>query len=117
MNLQPSELMKVGLILFLAKYYHRVSIENMNSIRYLFYSYNQLLIAPLLLVATQPDLRYFYINSCRWIVVAWLAGVRAKFFAYSSIAFIALLPVAISFLKPYQKSRILTFLKSRKRSS
>ena len=26
MNLQPSELMKVGLILFLAKYYHRVSI-------------------------------------------------------------------------------------------
>ena len=36
MNLQPSELMKVGLILFLAKYYHRVSIENMNSIRYLF---------------------------------------------------------------------------------
>ena len=24
MNLQPSELMKVGLILFLAKYYHRI---------------------------------------------------------------------------------------------
>ena len=36
MNLQPSELMKVGLILFLAKYYHRISIENTNSIRYLF---------------------------------------------------------------------------------
>ena len=36
MNLQPSELMKIGLILFLAKYYHRTSIENINSIRYLF---------------------------------------------------------------------------------
>ena len=31
MNLQPSELMKIGLILFLAKYYHRISIENINS--------------------------------------------------------------------------------------
>ena len=36
MNLQPSELMKIGLILFLAKYYHRVSLENVNSIKYLF---------------------------------------------------------------------------------
>ena len=35
MNLQPSELMKVGLILFLAKYYHRISIENINSFRHL----------------------------------------------------------------------------------
>ena len=109
MNLQPSELMKVGLILFLAKYYHRVSIENMNSIRYLFTPIIAL-IAPLLLVATQPDLGTSILIAAGGIVVAWLAGVRIKFFAYSSIAFIALLPLAISFLKPYQKSRILTFL-------
>ena len=109
MNLQPSELMKVGLILFLAKYYHRVSIENMNRIRYLFTPIIAL-IAPLLLVATQPDLGTSILIAAGGIVVVWLAGVRIKFFAYSSIAFIALLPVAISFLKPYQKSRILTFL-------
>ena len=36
MNLQPSELMKIGLILFLAKYYHRVSLENVNKIKFLF---------------------------------------------------------------------------------
>jgi rod shape determining protein RodA len=109
MNLQPSELMKVGLILFLAKYYHRISIENMNSIRYLFTPIIAL-IAPLLLVATQPDLGTSILIASGGIVVAWLAGVRIKFFAYSSILFLALLPVAISFLKPYQKSRILTFL-------
>jgi len=109
MNLQPSELMKVGLILFLAKYYHRVSIENMNSIRYLFTPIIAL-ISPLLLVATQPDLGTSILIASGGIVVAWLAGVRIKFFAYSSIVFIAILPVAISFLKPYQKSRILTFL-------
>jgi rod shape determining protein RodA len=109
MNLQPSELMKVGLILFLAKYYHRVSIENMNSIRYLFTPIVAL-IAPTLLVATQPDLGTSILIAAGGIVVAWLAGVRIKFFAYSGLMFLALLPVAISFLKPYQKSRILTFL-------
>ena len=109
MNLQPSELMKVGVILFLAKYYHRVSIENMNSIRYLFLPIIAL-IAPLLLVATQPDLGTSILIAAGGIIVAWLAGVRIKFFAYSTIIFISILPIAISFLKPYQKSRILTFL-------
>ena len=109
MNLQPSELMKVGLILFLAKYYHRVSIENMNTLRYLFTPIIAL-IAPILLVATQPDLGTSILIAAGGVVVAWLAGVRIKFFAYSLILFLSLLPVAISFLKPYQKSRILTFL-------
>ena len=109
MNLQPSELMKVGLILFLAKYYHRVSIENMNTLRYLFTPIIAL-IAPILLVATQPDLGTSILIAAGGVIVAWLAGVRIKFFAYASILFLALLPVAISFLKPYQKSRILTFL-------
>jgi rod shape determining protein RodA len=109
MNLQPSELMKVGLILFLAKYYHRISIENMNSMKYLFVPLVAL-ISPLLLVATQPDLGTAILIAAGGIVVAWLAGVRVKFFIYSLLIFVALLPVAISFLKPYQKSRILTFL-------
>ena len=109
MNLQPSELMKVGLILFLAKYYHRVSIENMNSIKYLIIPIVAL-IGPLLLVITQPDLGTSILIAAGGIIVTWLAGVRIKFFAYSLVTFIALLPIAISFLKPYQKSRILTFL-------
>ena len=109
MNLQPSELMKIGLILFLAKYYHRISIENINQIRYLFLPIVTL-ISPIILVATQPDLGTSILIAAGGITVAWLAGVRVKFFAISGFAFLALLPIAISFLKPYQKSRILTFL-------
>tara|TARA_B100001989_G_C24539871_1_gene466899 strand:- start:1459 stop:2583 length:1125 start_codon:yes stop_codon:yes gene_type:complete len=109
MNLQPSELMKIGLILFLSKYYHRISIENINKIRFLFLPI-VVLIAPIILVATQPDLGTSILIAAGGLTVAWLAGVRIKFFAYSFLAFIAILPVAISFLKPYQKSRILTFL-------
>ena len=40
-------------------------------------------------------------------MVSWSAS---KVFTISAIAMLALLPIAISFLKPYQKSRILTFL-------
>ena len=109
MNLQPSELMKIGLILFLAKYYHRTSIENLNRLRYLFLPV-VVLIAPIILVATQPDLGTALLIAAGGLSVAWLAGVRVKFFAISGLAFLALLPIAISFLKPYQKSRILTFL-------
>ncbi len=109
MNLQPSELMKIGLILFLAKYYHRVSIENINTIKYLFLPII-VLIAPVLLVVMQPDLGTSILIAAGGVVVAWLAGVRFKFFAYALLILIASLPIVISFLKPYQKSRILTFL-------
>ena len=109
MNLQPSELMKIGLILFLAKYYHRISIENINRLKFLFTPIVAL-ITPVLLVITQPDLGTALLIAAGGLVVAWLAGVRAKFFGISFLAFLALLPLAISFLKPYQKARILTFL-------
>ena len=113
MNLQPSELMKIGLILFLAKYYHRISIENINRLKFLFLPIVAL-IAPVLLVIMQPDLGTALLIAAGGIIVAWLAGVRAKFFVYSSLIFISLLPIAISFLKPYQKARILTFLNPEK---
>ena len=109
MNLQPSELMKISLILFLAKYYHRVSAQDVNRVRYLYIPIVAL-ISPVLLVITQPDLGTSILIAIGGIVVAWLAGVRVKFFVYASILFLSLMPIAISFLKPYQKSRILTFL-------
>jgi len=113
MNLQPSELMKIGLVLFLAKYYHRVSIDNINRIKYLFLPIVAL-VAPVLLVITQPDLGTSLLIAAGGMAVAWLAGVRVKFFLYSFVLFLSLLPIAISFLKPYQKSRILTFLNPEK---
>ena len=43
------------------------------------------------------------------LAVIWLTGFRIKYFLYSFFVLICLIPVGISFLKPYQKSRILTF--------
>ncbi len=109
MNLQPSELMKIALILFLSKYYHRISTQDVNKIKFLFLPILAL-VAPVLLVVAQPDLGTSILIALGGIVVAWLAGVSVKFFSYASILFISLMPIAISFLKPYQKARILTFL-------
>ena len=109
LNLQPSELMKVGLILFLAKYYHRISAGDVNRAKYLLSPIVALTI-PVVLVLTQPDLGTAFLIAASGAIVIWLAGVQMKFFAYLGAVFLAVIPVAISFLKPYQKSRILTFL-------
>jgi len=108
-NLQPSELMKIGLILFLAKYYHRVSATDVNRIRFLISPLLALLF-PVILVITQPDLGTSFLIAGGGVIVIWLAGVKMKFFAYLGLIFLSIAPIAISFLKPYQKSRILTFL-------
>jgi len=109
LNLQPSELMKISLILFLAKYYHRISSTDVNRIKFLLTPIIVLII-PVVLVVTQPDLGTAFLIGAGGAVVIWLAGVKMKFFAYMAVIFFSVTPVAISFLKPYQKSRILTFL-------
>ena len=108
-NLQPSELMKIGIILFLSNYYHKISEGDVNKIKYLLFPLIAIL-APFILVLSQPDLGTAILILMSGMVVTWLAGVRWKIFAYLSILSIVLAPIAISFLKPYQKSRILTFL-------
>jgi len=108
-NLQPSELMKIGVILFLSKYYHRVSASDVNRLKFLLLPIGTLLF-PFFLVVTQPDLGTSILILAGGIVVTWLAGVRLKFFTYLGILLVSLLPIVISFLKPYQKARILTFL-------
>ena len=109
LNLQPSELMKVGLILFLAKYYHRISSGDVNRIKFLLTPVVAL-IAPVILVLTQPDLGTAFLVAIGGTIVIWLAGVKIKFFGYLAVIFLSIAPIAISFLKPYQKARILTFL-------
>ena len=108
-NLQPSELMKVGIILFLSNYYHKISSSDVNKFKYLFYPLLALLI-PFMLVLSQPDLGTAILILISGILITWLAGVRWRIFAYLLLISIVLAPILISFLKPYQKSRILTFL-------
>ena len=108
-NLQPSELMKIAIILCLAKYYHRLKIENVNSLTSIITVLTIILI-PIFMVLSQPDLGTSILIASSALIILWLGGVKIKYFIYSFIAFLISLPFVISFLKPYQKLRILTFL-------
>ena len=107
-NLQPSELMKIAIIICFAKYYHRIQVAHVNRIRNIIIPV-LILFVPISLVITQPDLGTSILIALSGIIVLWLAGVNIKYFFYSSLIFIISAPFIISFLKPYQKLRILTF--------
>ena len=108
-NLQPSELMKIAIILCLAKFYHRLQLEKVNSFKNLMIAL-VILILPVMLVVSQPDLGTSILIALSGLVILWLAGLNIKYFLYSTLILIVSLPFVISFLKPYQKLRILTFL-------
>ena len=109
LNLQPSELMKIFIILCLAKYFHRMRLEKVNSI-YTILTSLIIIILPMGLVIVQPDLGTSLLIAISGIAVLWFAGVNNRYFIYTMMGFIIALPFIIAFLKPYQKLRVLTFL-------
>ena len=108
-NIQPSELMKIFIILCLAKFFHRKRLENVNSFYSVIISFI-IIFLPMSLVIIQPDLGTSLLISISGILVLWFAGLNQKYFFYSILISILALPFIISFLKPYQKLRVLTFL-------
>jgi len=108
-NLQPSELMKVAIIVCLSKYYHRIQIDKVNSFQGVLISI-VILILPVMLVVSQPDLGTSILIALSGLVVVWLAGLNIRYFSYSFLTLLILMPFTIAFLKPYQKLRILTFI-------
>ena len=108
LNFQPSELMKIAVIVCFARYYHRIQSADLQSYKFLLQPMI-LLIIPCYLVIQQPDLGTSILIAGSGIAIIWLAGLNIKYFVYSGLLLLVSLPFAISILKPYQKSRILTF--------
>ena len=107
-NLQPSELMKIAVIICFAKYYHRMQVSNVNKLINLVIPIT-ILTVPIFLVLKQPDLGTSVLIALSGLLVIWLSGLSVKYFVYSSLALIISGPFIISFLKPYQKLRVLAF--------
>jgi rod shape determining protein RodA len=108
-GLQPSELMKIALVLALARYFHGTSIEDVRRIPSLITPV--LLIAvPAALVLRQPDLGTALMLVITGAVILFAAGVRIWKFVLVGVVTVAAAPVAWGFLRDYQKQRVLTFL-------
>jgi len=107
-NLQPSELMKIGIILFLSRYYNKIPSHEVTSVRFMILPIFALFV-PVALVITQPDLGTALLLAAGGVAVIWLTGFKMKYFMFSFLILACLMPIVIAFLKPYQKLRILTF--------
>ncbi|HKO08997.1 MAG TPA: rod shape-determining protein RodA [Alphaproteobacteria bacterium] len=108
-QLQPSEIMKVALVLALARYFHGIGPEQIGRITVVFVPL-LLVAAPVFLVLKQPDLGTAIMLLASGGVLFFLAGVRLWKFAAVLVAGLGAVPLAWHFLHGYQKARILTFL-------
>ena len=106
---QPSELMKVGIALALARYFHGLSAEASRRIPYLILPI-LMIGAPSALVLKQPDLGTALFLIMTGGAVFFVAGVRLWKFGLVFAAAGAAVPIAWSMLRPYQQKRIFTFL-------
>jgi rod shape determining protein RodA len=105
-QLQPSELMKIALVMALARYFHSQPLPL--PFRKLFFPVC-LIMAPVILVLRQPDLGTAMILLMVGGSLFFLAGVSLRLFGAALIGASASIPMLWSFLHAYQKKRILTF--------
>ena len=106
---QPSEVMKIALVLALARYFHSLNIEDISRPQYLLVPL-LLVGAPVALVIRQPDLGTALLLLIGGGAMFFLAGVRLWKFLVLFVGILAAAPMAWPFLRPYQQNRVLTFL-------
>ena len=108
-NLQPSELMKIGIILALARYFHTVSLSSARHYMLLIVPMVLTLI-PVGLILKQPNLGTATIVAVIAFAMCFMAGIRWTYFAGAIAAAAGAIPVVYHFLHDYQKLRVKTFL-------
>ena len=108
-NLQPSELMKIALVLALARYFHGLSVDEVARTAFLIPPV-LMVAAPAALVLRQPDLGTALLIVVAAAAILFAAGVQIWKFAVVGVVAMATLPVGWQFLHEYQKQRVLTFL-------
>lgn len=110
-NLQPSEFVKIAMIIIIAKYFTKIR-HYVNNTKKAFVS-GIYVVIPVSLVMMQPDMGSAIIILFTWISMLFLSGVNKKYILY--IAIIAAIISGLGWqyaLKEYQKDRILAFLNS-----
>ena len=108
-QIQPSELMKIALILALARYFHRTILEDARR-PLLLIAPILMVMAPTILVLRQPDLGTAAMLVLAAGAVFFVSGVAVRYFLVGGMLAASAVPIAWHFLREYQKERILMFL-------
>ncbi len=108
-SLQPSELTKIAIILALARFYHDLKFVAVKSIINLFFPF-LILFLPFVLVAIQPDLGTALSILILGVLILFASGIRIWKFVLGFFSIIVSIPLLLSYLKPYQRDRVISFL-------
>lgn len=109
-SFQPSEVMKLGIVLALARLYHGVSAQRARLSWWLL-APALMIGVPVLLVAHQPDLGTAMLIALTGGAIVMLAGLSWKIIAVAVAGAAAVVPPFVMFgMHDYQRQRVLTFL-------
>ncbi|UTP38365.1 rod shape-determining protein RodA [Phenylobacterium sp. LH3H17] len=109
-SFQPSEVMKLGIVLALARFYHGMSAESARLSWWLLIP-AAMILAPVVLVAHQPDLGTAMLIALTGGAIVMLAGLSWKVIgAMVGLAAAAIPPFVLFVMHDYQRKRVLTFL-------
>ena len=108
-SVQPSEIIKVAIILALAKYFHNLRFDFIGKI------YNILIpaffiLVPFVLVLLQPDLGTAISIFLLGVMILFIAGIRIWKFVVGAIISFGSFPFFWNLIQPYQQKRVLSFL-------
>ena len=109
LSLQPSEIIKITIVLALARFYNDLRFDKIGNPIYLFIPF-LIIFLPFLLVIIQPDLGTALSIFILGIMVLFVAGIKIWKFILGFFVFISTIPFLWNYIKPYQKNRILSFL-------
>ena len=109
-RIQPSEIMKIGLVLALARYYHGLTAAEAR-LSWKLVIPAAMVLVPVALVAKQPDLGTAILLAATGAAVMMLAGLSLRLILIGGLgALVAVPPFVLFVMHGYQRDRILTFL-------
>ncbi|MCG6538163.1 MAG: FtsW/RodA/SpoVE family cell cycle protein, partial [Syntrophales bacterium LBB04] len=106
--LQPSELVKLSMILALTKYFDSHTSDKNYSLQELLIPF-LIVFIPFLLILKQPDLGTALVLIILFFSITLFVGIKWRSFLIATVSSVILTPVGWFFLKDYQKERLLTF--------
>jgi rod shape determining protein RodA len=115
-NFQPSELTKLMVIIFLARYFSRKSIDDITLLTTRFGMLRAIILpfifiaVPAGLIVEQPDLGSALMIFFVFIAMVYLTNTRLKYISIFLLLVVLCLPIFLHFLRDYQKQRLLVFL-------
>lgn len=115
-NFQPSELVKLIMVIFLARYFSKKSVDDVSLLSGKFGIFRALFLPfifvaiPMGLIIEQPDLGSGAMILFIFIAMFYLSGVRLRYIFMFLLITILSLPVLWQILRGYQKERLLVFL-------